>query len=412
MRRWLLDPATGRLVAALLGLLAIAALVRFFKRYLSAFIKDNDNRYRARKFVTFVGYATGIVVISSIYSDKLGGLTVAFGVAGAGIAFALQEVIASVAGWLAISAGNFFRTGDRVQLGGIMGDVIDIGILRTTIMECGQWVRGDLYNGRIVRVANSFVFKEPVFNYSGDFHFLWDEIVLPVKFGCDYTLAKSILTRVAEEIAGDYARSAQQEWSRMVTKYMIEDARVEPMVTLLVTENWVEFTVRYVVDYKRRRATKDLLFTRIIEEIDKTGDRVGIASTTLQLVDLPEVRVRLGGRSNPGGQVLGTKLESLDLRPEDIRRDLAATGKVVRRRARDLGEAVIDATADARVAAAIKARLAADPDLSALSISVDTTAGRVTLAGTVTSTDLIGTAMVLALETDGVREIVSTLQVR
>jgi small-conductance mechanosensitive channel len=104
---------------------------------------------------------------------------VAIGVAGAGIAFALQEVIGSVAGWIAISFGGFYRPGDRVQVGGIKGDVIDIGILRTTLMELGEWVNSDLYSGRIVRVANSFVFKQPVFNYSGDFPFLWDELRLP-----------------------------------------------------------------------------------------------------------------------------------------------------------------------------------------------------------------------------------------
>jgi small-conductance mechanosensitive channel len=97
----------------------------------------------------------------------LSSLTVALGVAGAGagIAFALQEVIASVAGWIALSFGQFYAVGDPVQLGSIKGDVIDIGVLRTTLMEIGEWVKGDQYNGRIVRVVNSFVFKEPVYNY-------------------------------------------------------------------------------------------------------------------------------------------------------------------------------------------------------------------------------------------------------
>ena len=299
--KWLMDPTVGKLVAAFIGILIISVAVRFFKRYLTGYIKDTDNRYRARKFVTLIGYVTGIILITVIFSDKLGGLTVAFGVAGAGIAFALQEVIASVAGWLAVSAGNFYKTGDRIQLGGIMGDVIDIGILRTTLMECGQWVKADLYNGRIVRVANSFVFKEPVFNYSGDFHFLWDEIVMPVKFGCDYKLAKEIFTRVADEVAGDYARQAKNEWQVMVNKYMIEDAMVEPMITIQVTDNWMEFTIRYIVNYRKRRSTKDVLFTRIIEEIDKTDQRVGIASTTLQLVDLPELRIRINDAMNRQG---------------------------------------------------------------------------------------------------------------
>jgi len=78
----------------------------------------------------------------------------------------------------------------RIQLEGIRGDVIDIGILRTTLMECGDWVKGDNYNGRIVRIANSFVFKEPVFNYSGDFPFLWDKIMIPIKYGSDYREAR------------------------------------------------------------------------------------------------------------------------------------------------------------------------------------------------------------------------------
>ena len=298
IRHWLLDPTIGKFVSAFVGLLVIIALVRFFKKYLFRYIKDSDNRYRARKFVTFIGYITAIIVMAAIFSDKLRSLSVALGVAGAGIAFALQEVIASVAGWLAVSAGNFYKPGDRIQLGGIMGDVIDIGILRTTLMECGEWVKADLYNGRIVRVANSFVFKEPVYNYSGDFKFVWDEIIMPVKFGCDYKLSREIFQKVADEVTGDYARNAKSAWQEMVNKYRIEDARVEPMVTIRVTDNWMEFTIRYIVDYKKRRMTKDILFTRIIEEIDRTGGRVGIASTTLQLVALPELNVRLARRES------------------------------------------------------------------------------------------------------------------
>ncbi len=185
--RWLFDPTVGKIVTAVVGILIIITLVRVGQRSLGRYVQDMDTRYRARKFVTFIGYALGIFLIATVFSDKLGGLTVAFGVAGAGIAFALQEVIASIAGWFAVSFAKFYETGDRVQLGGIKGDVIDVGILRTTLMECGQWVNGDLYNGRVVRIANSFVFKEPVFNYSGEFPFLWDEITVPVKYGCDHT---------------------------------------------------------------------------------------------------------------------------------------------------------------------------------------------------------------------------------
>jgi hyperosmotically inducible periplasmic protein len=106
------------------------------------------------------------------------------------------------------------------------------------------------------------------------------------------------------------------------------------------------------------------------------------------------------------------KLEALNLRSDDIKEEMSRTGKVVRRKARDLGTSVADATADARTTAAIKAKLVADHDLSALSISVNTTAGRVTLSGTVSSPEHIGKAILLAMETDGVRDVFSTLQIK
>jgi osmotically-inducible protein OsmY len=112
------------------------------------------------------------------------------------------------------------------------------------------------------------------------------------------------------------------------------------------------------------------------------------------------------------GQAVENKLKVLDLRPQAIQDELARTGQVIRRTAHDAGKAVADATADARITAAIKGRLLANRSLSALSISVNTTNGIVTLSGTVSSIEAIGQAMLLAMETDGVREVISTLQVK
>ncbi len=298
LTRWitlgLTHPILGKIFFAILGILIISLLIRFFQYSLTRYLKDRDSRYYARKLIAFIGYVAGFIFITIVFKDRLGGLTVAIGVASAGIAFALQEVIASIAGWIAISFGGFYKPGDRVQLGGIKGDVIDIGILRTTLMELGEWVQSDLYTGRIVRIANSFVFKEPVFNYSGDFPFLWDEINVPVKYGSDHQLARKILEQVVEEIVTDDVMSAvKTAWQVMVRKYLIENASVEPTVALVLTDNWMEFTVRYVVDYKKRRLTKDKIFMRILDEFTKTENRVSIASTTFHLVETPVFDVRL-----------------------------------------------------------------------------------------------------------------------
>jgi small-conductance mechanosensitive channel len=293
IRSWLFDPMVGKIISVIIGIIIINILIRLSRRALLPRIEGVDTRYRFRKLIGFTGILAGFILITVVFSDRLGNLTVAFGVAGAGIAFALQEVIASIAGWAAISVGGFYSVGDRVQLGGIVGDVIDIGILRTTVMEIGQWVKADLYNGRIVRIANSFVFKEPVFNYSADFPFLWDEITVPVKYGSDYHLAREILLSIAHEQVGNYVPNAQKHWELMVRKFMIEKATVEPMVTMVANDNWIEFTVRYVTDFKKRRSTKDLLFTRILDAFGATNGAVSLASTTFQLVDAPVLTVRL-----------------------------------------------------------------------------------------------------------------------
>lgn len=290
----LADPTVGKLILLVIGILVIVTLVRFINRSLGRVVHESEARYRTRKGVTFLGYLAAVIFALNVYGANLGGLTVTLGVAGAGIAFALQEVIASFAGWFAIAMAGFFRTGDRVQLGGIKGDVIDIGVLRTTIMEIGEWVKGDLYTGRVVRIANSFVFKEPVFNYSGEFPFLWDEITMPIKYGTDWRQARTLLEGVAAEVVGEYAEGAKAAWKTITKSFLVEDARVDPLVTMVANDNWIEFTVRYVVNFKRRRATKDLLFTRILEEIEKTDGRVAIASMTVHLVETPVIDVRMG----------------------------------------------------------------------------------------------------------------------
>jgi osmotically-inducible protein OsmY len=121
---------------------------------------------------------------------------------------------------------------------------------------------------------------------------------------------------------------------------------------------------------------------------------------------------QVASAAKSAGDAVQDKLKVLDLRPEDVKDELSRTGQVVRRKAKEVGQAISDATADARTTATIKGKLLASRDLSALTISVNTTGGVVTLSGTVPSAEAISKAMLLAMETDGVTEVISTLQVK
>jgi small-conductance mechanosensitive channel len=293
---WFSSDAGRRVLTAAATVAALVLVTRLARSAAANRIGDVDVRYRVRKAILFVSAAIGLIALIGIFAGRLGGFTVAFGVAGAGIAFALQEVIASAAGWVAVISGGVYSPGDRVQLGGAKGDVIDIGVLRTTLMECGQWVDGDLYSGRIVRVPNSIVFKEAVVNYSADFPFLWDELKVPITFRSDRVRARQLLQEIADDVTKDTVEDGRRTWAAMVRKYRIEDARIEPMVHLVATDNWIEFTVRYIVDYRRRRSTRDAIFTRILDAFDATGGEIAFASATFEVVGVPPLTIESPSR--------------------------------------------------------------------------------------------------------------------
>tara|TARA_R110000868_G_scaffold60723_1_gene185068 strand:- start:123 stop:626 length:504 start_codon:yes stop_codon:yes gene_type:complete len=163
----------------------------------------------------------------------------------------------------------------------------------TTIMEIGEWVSSDNYSGRIVKISNAFVFKGPIKNYSMDFPFVWDELNILITFESDISLAKHIILEKSTALLSDYTQNSISKWQEMVARYYIENAKLEPTLAISITDNWVAINLRYITDYKLRRATKDDLFLEIYKSIIETKGKVVLASTTLQLLKIPEMEVHL-----------------------------------------------------------------------------------------------------------------------
>jgi small-conductance mechanosensitive channel len=275
------------------GAAALLLAFWFFWKLADWRVPGQESRKRVRKFFALLLAVIAALLAAGVFFPALGHFTIALGAVGAGIAFAIQEVIASVAGWLTILFAQFYKVGDRVELGGIKGDVIDIGILRTRLMEIGEWISSDMYNGRIVLVANSFIFKQPVFNYSGQFPYILDELGVPIRYGTAPEAAREMLERVVNEVTKDYTEQATAAWQTVEERYSVRAPRMTPMVTFVANSNWMQFTVRYLVGYRRRRATQNEIFTRMMEEIRKTGGKIALASTTSQIVQPSSIDVIL-----------------------------------------------------------------------------------------------------------------------
>lgn len=280
----------GGFVFWVILILVISSLIT---RNVNKRVKDNSARYRTKKIVRFISYVLiGLIAIFS-FTGNMEQFGLSLGLITAGLAFALQEVILSLFGWIIIFTTNSYSPGDRIEINGIKGDVIDIGATKTTLMEIGEWVKSDNYNGRIVQISNSFIFKGAVRNYSTDFPFVWDEIILPITFNSDLKLVDEIVKKATDEFLMGYAQFAKDNWEIMVNKYLIENANVEPSLMFVLNDNWVEFTLRYVVDYKKRGATKHKLFNEIYQAVMSSDGKVSFASATFELVGMPDLKVKL-----------------------------------------------------------------------------------------------------------------------
>jgi small-conductance mechanosensitive channel len=218
----------------------------------------------------------------------------------AGLAFALQQVITSIAGYFVILRGRTFTVGDRITMGGVRGDVLQLGFIQTTIMEMGEppsvqsadpavWVRSRQFTGRIVTVSNSRIFSEPVFNYTRDFPYIWEEMTLPIGYQADRDRAERILLEAARNHAVDPQGIAEDAMRRIQERFSVGNAEMAPRVFFRMTDNWLELTVRFLTPTHGVRNIKDAMSREIVVALDEAG--IGIASATYDIVGFPPIRL-------------------------------------------------------------------------------------------------------------------------
>jgi small-conductance mechanosensitive channel len=186
------------------------------------------------------------------------------------------------------------------MMGGVRGDVIDLSFMQTQIMEMGQspkeqgdapsmWVRSRQFTGRIVTVTNDKVFDEPVYNYSHDFPYIWDEISLPVRYEDDRAKAESVLLEAARRHAATREKIGDEEVKRLEENFGVKVGDIDPQTFWRITDNWLEITVRFLAPDHGIRRIKDQMSREIMAGLDKA--KIGIASGTYAIVQVPPIKI-------------------------------------------------------------------------------------------------------------------------
>ena len=282
-----------KLVMSLVVIAATWIAYRVVGNVIRRQIKDTAHMHTLRMLVRNAFFFVGSVVVLLIWLGVGSNLTVAMGILGAGIAFASQEVIGSFAGYLNTVSGSIYRIGDRVRIGNVVGDVMDISILRTTVMEIGEWVKADQYTGRIVTIANRAVFADPVFNYTQHWGYLWDEIVVPITYNSDWQRAAEIMLGHAQEYTEELHAEAEAGLNKMIERYPLQSTQVASTIYMTMTDNWIEITLRYIVDARERRKIKGQLHRELLQHFEKE-EKITIASMTVEIVGFPPLRGSVG----------------------------------------------------------------------------------------------------------------------
>ena len=280
---------------------------RLIRLVLRLLIRDRGSRrviFWTRQGVQLITSLIMVIGLLSIWFSDPKTLATALGLVTAGLAFAMQRAVLAFIGYLIILRGRTFNVGDRIAMGGVRGDVIALGFMQTVIMEMGEppgeqsdapsmWVKGRQYTGRVVTVTNDKLFDQPVYNYSREFPYIWDEMSIPIPYPGDRKAAERILLEAAEKHTVRFSELSADVLNELQRRYFLKEPDLKPRVFWRLTDNWVEMSVRFIARDSGVRALKDAMSRDILEAFDKAG--IGIASGTYEVVGMPPLKVELSG---------------------------------------------------------------------------------------------------------------------
>jgi small-conductance mechanosensitive channel len=244
---------------------------------------DPDVWYRIRKTTTYIVAVLTIGVLTWIWLQPLGNLATFLGLFIAGIAIALADLLKNIAGWLYVVARRPYRVDDRIEVDGMAGDVIDIRMFRTTMLEIGNWVQSDQSTGRILHVPNGTFLTKTVHNYTEGFPYVWHEMGVLVTFESDWKRAEGLIEQIMIDLTADIVERAKHEIRHAGRHYKIRYQHFTPKVWLSVKDSGVLLTGRMLVPVRRRRGLDEQAWRGILDAF-AADDAVHLAYPTMRAI--------------------------------------------------------------------------------------------------------------------------------
>jgi small-conductance mechanosensitive channel len=278
--------ALHAILQSLLWITAIVLLVyilsRIIERTLSdSTIADRKHLLTLRTVIRFSLKAAGLLAIVFVIFGVPDQMPTVLGLAGAGLTVALQDFIIGFCGWFVLMGRNGIRVGDFVEINGVGGEVVEIGLLRTVVLETGSATGSNYPTGRQVAFINSYAIKGHYFNFSTSGQWLWDELVVQVPAGEDSTPVVESILKIVTEDTEKNARMAEQEWQRVTQHYGVKAFSAAPSISVRPSGVSVEVVVRYITRAQERYEVRTRLYQAIVELFQGKKSITAAAQATL-----------------------------------------------------------------------------------------------------------------------------------
>lgn len=264
-------------------IIAVILLIRWIAlRVVSKRVDDPGARYSWRKNIGYTATFVGFLLVGRVWFEGMGSLATFLGLLTAGLAIALRDPVLDVAAWIYLMWRNPFHVGDRIEIGKIQGDVIDIRVFKFTVLEIGNWVNADQSTGRVIHIPNHLVFSDSIANYTSDFDFIWHEIEVVITFESNWRKAKKLLEQICNDHLEDFVKDAEEQVRRASRSYLIRYNYLTPIVYTEVVGIGVKLTLRYLSDPRKRRSTSQALWEDILDTFKEQRD-IAFAYHTIRI---------------------------------------------------------------------------------------------------------------------------------
>ncbi len=267
--------------------LAIVVLLFFARRGIMAVvnrrIESQTLRYRWAKGTGYSAFLVGGLLLVQVWFTAIQSLGTFLGLLSAGLAIALKDLVADLAGWFFILWRRPFDLGDRIEVGGFAGDVVDRRIFQFTIMEIGNWIDADQSTGRLIHIPNATLFTQPLANYVSGFPYLWNELKVTVTFESDWRRAKTLLMEMVSKASVETSQRAADFLRKRPSRMLISYGTVTSTVYTSVLDHGICLSMRFLTDPRRRRAFDQTLWEGVLDILSNEPD-IELAYPTQRIV--------------------------------------------------------------------------------------------------------------------------------